>query len=75
MKTKSKYPHGTVKKIAQQLKLSVSTVGAVLNNDKGSRYRADILQATADYLNEVQTKEREARERLSVVISQAQPQA
>lgn len=68
---KSKYPHGTVKAVSDKLGVSRTVVSDVLKYDKGSRRKAEILQATAEYVNEVQTKEREARERLSAVMSQA----
>lgn len=68
----TKYPHGTVKAVSDRTGISRTVVSDVLKYDKGSRRKVEILQATAEYVNEVQTKEREARDRLNAALNQAQ---
>ena len=68
-KPKIKYPTGTTSEVAKRLGLSVCTVSDVLKNKRSSAKATEILQATAEYVTEVQIKEREAREALNAVLN------
>jgi len=61
-------PSGAIKEIAKRTNLSTSVVCIVLREKKKSPRKAEILQATAEYLTEYKAKEREASEALRMAI-------
>jgi len=61
-------PSGTVKNVSERINLNKSTVCNVLKGKVNSPRKAEILQATAEYLTEYKAKEREASEALRMAI-------
>lgn len=65
---KRNLPSGTVKHVAQKTGLSTCTVSCVLNGKVKSPKEAKILNATAEYLAELKSKEAEAMDNLNAAL-------
>ena len=65
---RKKLPSGAIKEIARRTNTSTSTVCVVLKEKRETPRKPEILQATAEYLAEYKTKEREAKEALQRAV-------
>ena len=66
---KKQLPSGAVKAIAERAKVSTSLVSLTFNGKTNSVKKTDIMNATAEYLNEYKAKEREASNALKEAIA------
>ncbi len=66
---KSKLPHGAIKSISVQSGIGYYTVLRVLNGDTRSIHLADVLKATAEYLAELNRKEKKAKKALKQALN------
>ena len=66
---RAQLPHGAIVDIAKRAKVNPPTVSRAMHGDKRSPKLPDIIKATADYLEEYKTKEKEAAQALKKAIA------
>lgn len=69
MGLKNRLPHGAMRAIALKTGLSISTISQVIRGNIISPKQSEIIKATAEFLTEYNTKQREAVSALNEVLN------